>query len=230
MCVEWNVSGKSYYSQVLLSRGLIYHDITYDPTITVSENGSNIRVTTKNPYLALTGELWCVYCEEFGEKWPRYNGTALYFHLCPGCLNPIKLISKVYLHGCCMNKDVWTCIIRGLSKSWDVMTWVDFTHYWHFVRGIHRSPVHSPHKGSIVQNIYVNWNKLFNKKSNCRWAKTTWRPCGVTETCSCTYMTAVPDVQCSHTLGRDLCFAIQQLWAIKNSSSDQTDFKEEISI
>ena len=141
----------------------------------------------KTPYLALTGELWGVYCEEFGEKWPRYNGTALYFHLCPGCLNPIKLICKVYLHGCCMNKDVvWTCIIRGLSKSWDVMTWVDFTHYWHFVRGIHRSPVHSPHKGSIVQNIYVNWNKLFNKKSNCRWAQTTWRPYGVTATCMMT--------------------------------------------
>ena len=25
------------------------------------------------------GELWSVYCEDFGEKWPRYNGIALYF-------------------------------------------------------------------------------------------------------------------------------------------------------
>ena len=24
-------------------------------------------------------ELWDVYCEEFGENWPRFNGTALYF-------------------------------------------------------------------------------------------------------------------------------------------------------
>ena len=30
------------------------------------------------PYLALTGELWGVFCEDFGENWPRYNGTALY--------------------------------------------------------------------------------------------------------------------------------------------------------
>ena len=28
--------------------------------------------------MVLTGELWGVYCDEFGETWPRYNGTALY--------------------------------------------------------------------------------------------------------------------------------------------------------
>ena len=39
---------------------------------------SDIRITTGTPYLALTGELWGVYCEDFGENRPRYNGTALY--------------------------------------------------------------------------------------------------------------------------------------------------------
>ena len=29
-------------------------------------------------YLALTGELWGVFCEYLVENWPRYNGTALY--------------------------------------------------------------------------------------------------------------------------------------------------------
>ena len=29
-------------------------------------------------YLALTGELLGVLCEYLCEKWPRYNGTALY--------------------------------------------------------------------------------------------------------------------------------------------------------
>ena len=34
------------------------------------------------PYLALTGELWGVFCKYLWEKWPRYNGTALHlsFH------------------------------------------------------------------------------------------------------------------------------------------------------
>ena len=29
----------------------------------------------------------------------------------------------------------------------DVIKWIYFPHYWPFVRGIHRSPVNSPHKG-----------------------------------------------------------------------------------
>ena len=33
------------------------------------------------PYLALTGELWDVFCEDLGGNWPCYNSTALY---CPG--------------------------------------------------------------------------------------------------------------------------------------------------
>ena len=37
---------------------------------------------TKNtkdiPYLALTGELWGIFCEYLWENLPRYNGTALY--------------------------------------------------------------------------------------------------------------------------------------------------------
>ena len=31
------------------------------------------------PYLALTGELWGVFCEYLWENLPRYNGTALYY-------------------------------------------------------------------------------------------------------------------------------------------------------
>ena len=40
-------------------------------------------------------------------------------------------------------------LLEGLSKSWhdDVIKWKHFPRYWLFVRGIHRSPVNSPHKG-----------------------------------------------------------------------------------
>ena len=48
--------------------GLIYHGITYDTVITVTESESDIRITTDTPYLALMGELWGVYCEDFGEN------------------------------------------------------------------------------------------------------------------------------------------------------------------
>ena len=33
------------------------------------------------------------------------------------------------------------------TSAWDVIKWNNFPRYWSFVRGIHRSPVNSPHKG-----------------------------------------------------------------------------------
>ena len=44
----------------------------------MAERKWTIKLTKYTPYLALTGELWGVFCEDFGEYWPRYNGTALY--------------------------------------------------------------------------------------------------------------------------------------------------------
>ena len=36
--------------------------------------------TTKDtPYLALTGELWCVFCKYLWENWLLYNDTALHY-------------------------------------------------------------------------------------------------------------------------------------------------------
>ena len=32
------------------------------------ERKPDFKLTTDNPYLALTGELWAVYCEDMGEN------------------------------------------------------------------------------------------------------------------------------------------------------------------
>ena len=42
------------------------------------EYKSEFEYTKDTTYLAITGELWGVFCEDFGENWPRYNGTVLY--------------------------------------------------------------------------------------------------------------------------------------------------------
>ena len=39
------------YSQVPLQCGLIYHDITYDTAITMTESEIDIKITTDTPYL-----------------------------------------------------------------------------------------------------------------------------------------------------------------------------------
>ena len=43
----------------------------------------------------------------------------------------------------------------------DVIKWKHFLHYWLFVRGIHRSPVNSPHKGQ--------WHEALNFSFICAW-------------------------------------------------------------
>ena len=43
----------------------------------MTESERDIKITT---YLALTSEQWGVCCEDLGEDWPNYNGSALYSH------------------------------------------------------------------------------------------------------------------------------------------------------
>ena len=49
--------------------------------------------------------------------------------------------------------------------AWWYHQWNNFPHYWHFVRGIHRSPVNSPHKGQW------RWTLMFSLI--CAW-KNAW--------------------------------------------------------
>ena len=44
----------------------------------MTDSESDFRITRDTPYLALTGELWGVFCEDLEENGPGYNGTALY--------------------------------------------------------------------------------------------------------------------------------------------------------
>ena len=48
----------------------------HSSTTMLEQYESDFWFTKDTPYLALT-----VYCEEFGEHWPRYNGIALYLFL-----------------------------------------------------------------------------------------------------------------------------------------------------
>ena len=53
---------------------MITHTTLWEQWQTVNQ----ITESQHTPYLALKGQLWHVYCEDFGENWPCYNGTALY--------------------------------------------------------------------------------------------------------------------------------------------------------
>ena len=51
---------------------------------------------------------------------------------------------------CCSGYETWNFVIfvsSYIKEHDDVIRWKHFPRYWPFVRGIHRSPVNSPHKG-----------------------------------------------------------------------------------
>ena len=68
----------------------------------------------------------------------------------------------------------WTWYIHD-----DAIKWKHFVRYWPFVRGIHWSPVDSPHKRPVTQSFdiffHVRLNKRFSKQSKCWWFETQWR-------------------------------------------------------
>ena len=67
----------------------------------------------------------------------------------------------------------------------DVIKWKHFPRYWPFVRGIHRSPVNSPHRGqwrgALVFSLICAFNKWQSKQSLGWWFETPsrsqWRHC-----------------------------------------------------
>ena len=62
----------------------------------------------------------------------------------------------------------------------EVKTWKPITYYWPFVRGIHRSPVGYPQKGTAIWGAafpVISLNKLLNKTVDRRWFDTPWRSC-----------------------------------------------------
>ena len=74
------------------------------------------------------------------------------------------------------------------SPLHDVIKWKHFPHYWPFVRGIHWSPVNSPHKGQWCRALMffdLRLNKQLSKQPWCWWFQmplhSLWRHCNDTK-------------------------------------------------
>ena len=81
--------------------------------------------------------------------------------------------------------------LLGLFQD-DVIKWKHFPRYWAFVRGIHRSPVNSIHKGqgrgAWMFSVICAWTngKQLSKQLRCRWFKTPLRSlCRQCNACYC---------------------------------------------
>ena len=64
---------------------------------------------------------------------------------------------------CCSNivPKSWSTEVHNKIEHNDVIKWKHFLCYWLFVRGIHRSPVNSPHKSQ--------WREALIFSLNCAW-------------------------------------------------------------
>ena len=102
----------------------------------------------------------------------------------------------------------WASNTESACMSWhhyallwhhdDVMKWTHFPRYWPFVRGIHRSPVNSTHKGqwrgALIFSLICVWingwvnnreagDLIRNRAHNdviVMWSGRTWRPADTT--------------------------------------------------
>ena len=65
-----------------------------------------------------------------------------------------------------------TAKMHKVSHNADVIKWKHIPHYWPFVRGIHRSPVNSPHKGqwrrALMFSLICAWmnNRVNNREAD----------------------------------------------------------------
>ena len=93
------------------------------------------------------GDIYVVYGNGMDIDTPKDRGIFSWNYIDDHYLPLVSFIStKVYqYHGFPMR-----VLLHNLHLSWnhdDVIKWKHFPRYWLFVRGIHRSPVNSPHKG-----------------------------------------------------------------------------------
>ena len=78
------------------------------------------------PYLALTGELWGVFCEYLWENWLRYNVTALYVSLGLSELtspnlppsNPSPTAIKISSRGCLSPGSPFLCCKLSINHDY----------------------------------------------------------------------------------------------------------------
>ena len=125
----------------------------------------------------------------------RFGGRSSQCHiivLCHGYKMCLGVVIKTHQIPC--SNIIWyfvwndncTCVnlveFQLTSTLYDGMAWCkSFPYNWIFVRGIHRSPVDSPHKEPIMLwwFLVVSMNIRLSKQSSCQWFEATWCTCDV---------------------------------------------------
>ena len=151
------------------------------------------QIESKTKWLAFRRWHFRMYCHS-GFPSRRASDAEFFFHLmtssCNNNVQNIGIFLGVFSMGVkFMSAHIWLMsaislvLLHGLSCSTsrvdgalthdDVIKWKHFPRYWPFVRGIHRSPVNSPHKGQWRGALmFSSWGWWFETLS-----RPLWRQC-----------------------------------------------------
>ena len=133
----------------------VFNDPPLQNNVLSISRGNYSQNDTHNTYSSPV----CTKCRESSVLWDQRLNKILAFSLF--CI--VLYLTTAYRES------------RALCHD-DVIKWKHFPRYWPFVRGIHRSPVNSPHKsqwrGALIFTLicaringWVNWFHLFIRSS-----------------------------------------------------------------
>ena len=157
-------------------------------TVTISDMASQITGNStiswtvwKEKNLRVTGHLWGE--PEVAGGFPSQRACNAW-DVAMSWRHPVVLRSSVL-----QSVPLWLGYFRSLCADRvghdDVVKWKHFLRCWPFVRGIHRSPMNSPHKGQWRRALTFSFrlNKRWSKKLLGWWFETpstpVWRHCNV---------------------------------------------------
>ena len=100
--------------------------------------------------------------------------------LCTGIVFRVSRVTSIPALSCNKQRCMMSCCHGSVFLIHDdVIEWKHFPRYWPFVRGIHRSPVNSPHKGQwrgALMLSLISPCKRLSKRSWGWWFETLSRP------------------------------------------------------
>ena len=173
-------------------------DIFYDSNFCIADTVSKMTVERlsvpphKGPVTRSLGVHFYVNLNKLLHKWSSYWWLETPWRSCEvNVLDISKETNGLWISLQFSNIDPLMVATRyelHISKYFyhdDIIKWNHFPRYWPFVRGIHRWPVNSPHKGPVTQSFDVFFdlcmNKRLNKQSWSWWFETPsrqlWRHC-----------------------------------------------------
>ena len=86
----------------------------------------------------------------------------------------IKIKHKSWIMRRCIHENYLSVLLMMSSLYNDVIKWKLIPRYWSFVRAIHRSPMNSPHNGTVMWISMFLWCGSHNCETNSQFTGHRW--------------------------------------------------------